>query len=338
MHPIQSLFPLEGFLESRIGGRPENQDSCGFSDTPLGALIIVCDGMGGMKGGSTASSLAVSTIIASFTSASPEDEPETTIRRAISTANDVIIRTGMDNPDLQGMGTTVVLVLINKDCAYVAKVGDSRLYQLRDGKKRFRTFDDSMVFQLVKSGAITEEEARTASNSNIITKALGVANHVECEVEKLDYDKNDRFLLCSDGYWGPLKEKDLIALLTKKNRDLSMLFERSIDKVEDAAKTNRPDHYDNLTAIIFDVKCNSKFRSKMERVFKISTIVLAVLLLFSIGVIFFLLLQNKTQDQKNAEGSDSASVITKTENLPKHDVVNADEVNAQENDDNQEKK
>ena len=317
MHPIQSIFPLEGFLESRIGGRPENQDSCGFSDTPLGALVVVCDGMGGMKGGSTASSLAVSTIIDIFSSASPEDEPETTIRRAVTSANEAIFNTGADSPDLQGMGTTLVMVLINKVCAYVVKVGDSRVYQLRSGKKQFRTFDDSLVFQMVKTGALTEEEARVAGNSNIITKALGISDQVEFEIERLSYDKHDRFLLCSDGYWGPLRESELIALLTRKNRDLSMLFDQSLSKVEHAAQEWHPDHYDNLTAIVFDVNCYSKYRSKMERIFKLATIALAVLLLLSTGMTCYLLSKNKSLKAQLKDLNQSESVEAQKDSLAK---------------------
>ena len=284
MYQIQSTFPLEGYLETRIGGRPENQDSCGFSDTPLGALVVVCDGMGGMNGGSTASSLAVQVIIETLSAAGPDDDPSEVIRKSVLSANSAIIKTGEEKPELKGMGTTMTLLLLRDDCAYIAYVGDSRVYQLRSGKKLFRTFDDSVVFQLVRSGALTEEEARVAGNSNIITKALGIGEELEFDVARVTYDKDDRFLLCSDGFWGPLPEPRLLGLLGKKD-ELSLTFERCLNKVEVAARESRPTHYDNLTAAVIDVKQYSKQRSKMEKKLKITTVCLAVLLLVSLGLL-----------------------------------------------------
>ena len=285
MYQIQSTFRLTGYLDTRIGGRAENQDSCGFSDTPLGALTVVCDGMGGMNGGSTASSLAVQTLIQVISSAEEGAAPVETILRAVAEANGSIIETGRSNPDLQGMGTTMTLLLLRPECAYVCYVGDSRVYQIRAGKKIFRTFDDSVVFRLVESGAITEEEARVAGNSNIITKALGIAETVECSVECLPYDKNDRFVLCTDGFWGPLPEPRLLELIGKREDDLDIVFERTLNKVESAAKEWHPNHYDNLTAAVIDVKQNSKKRSPMERKLKWTTICLSVLLLLSLGML-----------------------------------------------------
>ncbi len=274
-------------MESRIGGRPENQDACGFSDTPFGALIIVCDGMGGMNGGSTASHLAVKTIIDYISSVSESDDPAEMIKDAVKLANKKILEAGSEDPELQGMGTTLTLVLLNDKCAFATHVGDSRIYQLRSGKKVFRTFDDSMVFQLVKSGAITEEDARVADNSNIITKALGISSELDFEVVCLTYDKGDRFVLCSDGFWGPLPEQDFLSLLDNSKDDLELVLERAFNRVETAAKEWRPTHYDNLTAAVFDVQNNSIIRTKMEKRFKFLSGVLSLLLLLSLGYILF---------------------------------------------------
>lgn len=287
MFQIQSRIRLDGYLDTRIGGREENQDSCGFLDSVLGALVVVCDGMGGMNGGSTASSLAVKSILDVFGSAELGDDPVKTIRRSISVANDTIIQAGRDDPSLMGMGTTLTLLLLSEDCAYVAYIGDSRVYQLRSGKKVFRTFDDSVVFQLVKSGAISEEEARVAGNSNVITKALGIKEEVDCDVECLPYDKNDRFFLCTDGFWGPLPEVTLLSLMGKNKDELPIVFERALNKIENAARDRYPNHYDNLTAAVVDVKQYSKRRSKMEKKLKFTTICLSVLLLVSLGMLLF---------------------------------------------------
>ena len=278
MYQLESRYSIVGFAESLIGGRSENQDSCGFCDTPVGALAIVCDGMGGHNGGSTASSLAVQEIVKSFLSATSDQKEEDIIREAITHANKVIINVGAANPDLAGMGTTVTLLLVNDTAAYISHLGDSRVYQIRDGKKVFRTFDHSMVFNLVANGSITEEEARLSPNSNIITAALGIRDHVDVEVAKLAYDKKDRFLLCTDGFWNSVPETKLLKLI-RKGKDVSAVLGRAISHIELIAKTEKPNSYDNLTAILVDVNKSSIFRNKMEKRYKWISIILSLLLL-----------------------------------------------------------
>ena len=287
MYQIQSSFHLHGFLETRIGGRPENQDACGFSDTPVGALIVVCDGMGGMNGGSIASSTAIQTIFSIFSEATENEDPDELIKTSVTEANKAIFETGKDDPNLTGMGTTLVLILIDGDCARVVSIGDSRLYQLRSKQTVFRTDDDSVVGQLVKSGAITEEEARVSDTSNIITKALGVSEEVEFDIQSLPYDKKDRFLLCSDGFWGSMPEKEILRILEQKD-DLNLVFERAMNKVEKIGQKTNPDHFDNYTAAVFDVGKYSKKRSAMEKKLKILSFVLSVLLLLSLCFSFYL--------------------------------------------------
>lgn len=281
MYQIQSTIPLTGYMESGIGGRAENQDSCGFTNTPLGALAVVCDGMGGMQGGSTASKMVVDTIVSCFSAATSDSDPVHVIQTAVKTANTAVFQKAASNTELQGMGTTLTLLLVNDQCAYATHIGDSRIYQLRSSKKIFRTFDDSVVFQLVKGGAITEEEARTAGNSNIITKALGIGEKVDFDVTKLPYDKGDRFVLCSDGFWGAMPEKELLQRLCE-GKDLKTSFDLTINKVEMEGRKNRPGNYDNYTAIVFDINQHSKMRSPMEKKMKKVAISLLVLLLASI--------------------------------------------------------
>ena len=318
MYQILSSYHLDGYLESCIGGRPENQDACGFSDTPVGALIVVCDGMGGMNGGGIASSTAVNKIIALFSQATGQEDPVDLIKTAVNTANSAILEIGNSNPELAGMGTTLVLTLINERCAYVTSIGDSRIYQLRSKQKVFRTEDDSVVFQLVKSKAITEEEARTSDTSNIITKALGVSEDIEFNVLSLPYDKRDRFVLCTDGFWASMPEPEILGMINKKG-DLSLLFERVLNKVEESGKKNNPNHFDNYSAAVFDVGKYSKLRSKMEKKLKILSLVLFVLLLISLAFSLFLyrstrpakeVLQEQNTTMSNADSLSSAATST----------------------------
>lgn len=312
MYQIQSTIPLEGYLETRIGGRQENQDACGFSDTPLGALILVCDGMGGHRGGSTASTMAIQAILDAFANVTNENDPDSVIKDAVVSANKTIMDLGKSDPNLSGMGTTLTLLLLNPQCAYVVHLGDSRVYQLRKGQKVFRTFDDSVVFQLVKSGALTEEQARSSPNSNVITKALGIYDTIEFDIEHLPYDKNDRFVLCTDGFWGVVHEKKLLQYLNKSAK-LPILFESVLEKVGLAGQQKNAENYDNYTAAIIDVKINSKTRTPMERKLKILTVILAALLLFSIGVIISL----RNSDKRLDRALDTKAIVEQNKDLLK---------------------
>ena len=297
-------------MESRIGGRSENQDMPGFADSELGVIVVVCDGMGGMQGGSTASSLAVKTIIDDVIASS--EDPIGTLRRAILHANEVILETGDANPSLKGMGTTVTAVLLNEQKAYVAHVGDSRVYQLRGRRKIFRTFDDSAVFQFVRSGAISEEQARVSANSNVILKALGVTDELDFDIDVLPYDKGDRFVLCTDGFWGNVPEPVFLNLITKRG-PIDLVVERTAGKMEKAGILEKGGGHDNLTAAVFDTKVNSKYRSKMEKRFKALSAVLAVLLLASIAANVMFLCKDKPQ--ANTESTEVKDVIDNCDSL-----------------------
>ena len=106
LYQIKTEHPVVGYCESRIGGRSENQDSYGYHDTPFGLLIVVCDGMGGGPAGKTASSLAVSEILAGVMECEPETAPKDVLEKAIQRANLGLLDAIAENPELSGMGTT----------------------------------------------------------------------------------------------------------------------------------------------------------------------------------------------------------------------------------------
>jgi PPM family protein phosphatase len=277
---IDTKFKLNGYIESLIGGRSENQDSAGALDTKIGTIITVCDGMGGLTGGKTASMIAVKTIIDDVASADRYDDPKTVLTKAIIRANDAIIKAGEDDPDLRGMGTTVAAVIINKNYATVAHVGDSRVYQLRGHKKVFRTNDHSQVFEQVKAGILTEEQARTSSSSNVILNALGIFDKVEPEIHKLPYIAGDRFLICSDGFWGALPENDFLALVTESG-DIEEVIKNSCSEVNLIGIKSGSRH-DNLTAAVFELECDSKMKIPMKKSIKIIFLSIIALLVISV--------------------------------------------------------
>lgn len=180
--------------------------------------------MGGGPGGKTASFIAVNEIIAGVMEADQQEETANILIKAIRRANMAIITRGNEQPELKGMGSTCTVALINSKFATIAHVGDSRVYQFRGRTKIFRTFDHSMVFDLVKQKVITEEQARLSAQSNVITRALGIKPDLEVEILERPFEAGDRFLLCTDGIHGSIEEKRLIKQVTNRK----MLWDQSL--------------------------------------------------------------------------------------------------------------
>lgn len=299
MEQINTSLSFHGFIDSRRGGRRENQDSCGFIDTPVGLLIIVCDGMGGGPGGKIASVFAVETIVKEVQVAKPLDSREEIIIKAIKKANRLLYQKSCENKSLSGMGSTVTVLLISDYSAVVAHVGDSRIYQFRRGCKIFRTFDHSMVFELVKQKVLTEEQARLSAESNLITRALGIKPDVEVDIQELAYEKGDRFMVCSDGVWGSLTEKELIKMATNST-SLYSILDSIILKVDELGVKNGGTH-DNLTAALIETKSNSKLKEKM------STPIRNVLIGLTV-VCFASIVCNVVQFSKHSAQPDESSI------------------------------
>lgn len=270
-----------GFAESRIGGRPENQDSYLSKQTERGFVVTVCDGMGGGPGGKTASTIAVNEIVAGIEEANQDEENANVIIKAIRRANMAIIEAGNETPALKGMGSTATVLLLTDQSAFVAHVGDSRIYQFRGRKKVFRTFDHSMVFDLVKQKVITEEQARLSAQSNVITRALGAKPDVEVEVQEVPYLKGDRFLLCSDGIHGSMPEEELIKLATEKGRALGPITDNIATVVDELGRREGGGH-DNLTIALVETRINSKLKTTMSKQTKLLMLCLAAVCAISI--------------------------------------------------------
>lgn len=263
MTTITTKYPFTGCLDTRQGGRNENQDKAGFVDTPLGLLVVVCDGMGGGPGGRTASLMAVDTILSVLADVSEHTKREDALRYAIGKANDTIYLKAKETPELRGMGTTVAAVLLNETSAMTAHVGDSRIYLLRKGTLVWRSEDHSLVANRVRQGKLTEEEARNHPQSNVITRALGIRPVVEVEINEVSFHAGDRFVICSDGIWGMMPQRDLIASLSRAMgiRELTSSITEEIDGM---GQSNGGEH-DNLTIAVIDTSFDSVLKKTKER-------------------------------------------------------------------------
>lgn len=304
MNAIRTTYPILGFWDTRQGGRSENQDSCGFVDTPYGLIAIVCDGMGGGPAGKEASTLAVQAIAEHFCNQqAADDDLKTMMQNAIEHAHQAIISKGESYPEMRGMGSTVVAVLFNSKAAIVGHIGDSRLYQFRHGDKVFRTEDHSLVADMVRSKELTEEQARLSQQTNVITKALGGKNGLLADIEEIPYEKGDRFLLCTDGIWNALPEADLVKRAAK-TPSLAGTVDSIVLLADEIGRKNGNTH-DNLTLALFETKEDSTEKVKMNR--KAINIIRALTVLFCISllacIIMAINLMKPSADKKQLERS-----------------------------------
>jgi protein phosphatase len=193
--------------------RAENQDACGeFRDAEGSRLCVVADGMGGHRGGATASRTCVETLGRVFeTSKVPIRER---LAQGLLEANREIRALAEALPDLGRMGTTVVaLALAPAGTGWVAWVGDSRAYRLRGGILTPLTRDHSLVAEWVRVGVLRPEEAHGHPRRNELLRSVGPLEELEVDVEPVEVRPGDRYLLCSDGLWGEVSDAEIAAVL-----------------------------------------------------------------------------------------------------------------------------
>lgn len=214
--------------------RPSNQDSCAcgsFSENA--AWAVVCDGVGGAHGGEVASALAAKVVRETLEEGfSPELERQsirTLILNAVGKANAAVYGAAQEDAALQGMGTTVVVLLAADGYLHVAHVGDSRAYLKRAGGLAPITVDHSFVQDLVSFGQITPEEARVHPQRNIITRALGIHEEVQCDYSCFDFSPGDLAMACTDGLTMYAEDGVLLKTMEEHDGDPDGLVEALVD-------------------------------------------------------------------------------------------------------------
>ncbi|MDE5964292.1 MAG: Stp1/IreP family PP2C-type Ser/Thr phosphatase [Eubacterium sp.] len=199
--------------------RDSNQDAYAvgeFSDEVVWS--VVCDGMGGAAGGNIASALAVKVISDKINASYRDQMRDSSIKNmldsALTAANIEVFDFAEAQPDLRGMGTTVVCAIVRDNQAYIAHAGDSRAYVINNGNIRQITTDHSMVQDLLLRGRITPEEAEHHPNKNIITRAVGVNKVIEIDFEQIDLDDEDTLLICTDGLSNYVSNDEMLELMS----------------------------------------------------------------------------------------------------------------------------
>ena len=195
--------------------RKQNQDAFHIEKLDRTSLLcIVCDGMGGAKSGNIASTLAVDVFVEevrrTWTAGMAIDKLEQMLRSAVKLANFTVFDQAQQFEEFDGMGTTLVAVLIRGRRATVVNVGDSRAYKVDSDGIRQITRDHSLVQMMVDRGELSPELARTYPGKNFITRAIGTESMVECDVYHFDVKKGDYLLLCSDGLSNTMDEQEML--------------------------------------------------------------------------------------------------------------------------------
>ena len=285
MNLIRSdIISLRGAVNSMNGGRPENQDDFDFLDTPLGFLCVVCDGMGGGPGGKTASYIAKYEMGMTLCHCNPETPRENALKMAVAKANEAIEDKMREVPSLNGMGSTLVAILISQDSAVIAHIGDSRCYQIRGKKCIYRSTDHSLVAQLVQRKALTEEEARVSPQANVITRGLGnVSNHVP-DIDVVPYKKGDRFILCTDGVWGSMPHKDLLHRFIQRIAVQDLII--SLSQEVDSIGFSRGGGHDNHTVALIEMEGSSIYKGTNNK--KKIIIAIFVIVPFFVALVIFI--------------------------------------------------
>lgn len=224
-------------------------------------LFTVCDGMGGASAGETASATACSVYHSTLTNAlsthltsahllTPLNAKlcKRLLVEAVNEANGAVYKLSKNDPALEGMGTTLVSVLLVNKTAYIVNVGDSRAYYYKDGELCQITKDHSYVQYLVDNGMILPDEAESHPHKNLITRSVGTSAQITPDLFALDIRRTEAILLCSDGLTNMVSEAEIAQVIGDPDVDISHKAERLV------AKANSHGGTDNITALVVSTR------------------------------------------------------------------------------------
>ena len=239
-------------LSDRGRKRPSNEDAFGISIEH--GVFVVCDGMGGAAAGEIASSMAVEEMMRALTHRDGASPLPTQAEHAVAAANQAIFSRAQRNQKLNGMGTTLVALLVEDRRAWMLNVGDSRGYLLRNACAGGSdgaggpclvqiTQDHSLVEEQIRLGQMSRVEALRSPLKNVITRALGTQSSVPADIFELEVEPGDLFLFCSDGLTRELSDS-LIESLLRLDLPLESLCARLV------AAANQAGGHDNITCLL----------------------------------------------------------------------------------------
>ena len=226
--------------------RPTNQDAVLAQELPGESILLaVADGVGGIGGGETASAEAIEALLAGLTNA-PDDDPPAMLRGAFAVANERVRARAAEQPELEGMASTLAAALVRGNKAWVANAGDSRVYRFHKARLQQLTVDHTWVAEQLRAGRLTDEEAKISAFRNVITRAIGIADAVEPDtMGPIKLPNGSLLLLCSDGLYRMVSDT-AIARVLESGTPHSMA-ERLVRLANDAGGS------DNISVVIFRI-------------------------------------------------------------------------------------
>ncbi|MFV2003874.1 MAG: Stp1/IreP family PP2C-type Ser/Thr phosphatase [Gammaproteobacteria bacterium] len=254
---LKGKIQLYGQTDSGLH-RNHNEDTIGYDENI--ALAVLADGMGGHRCGEIASAITVSTILEFArekikqlkTSGSDKETisnmQSLVIREAVTLANKNVYDSSQSNAQYRGMGTTVVAIMFYDDQFTVAHVGDSRLYRLRNNELEQITRDHSYTQELLDCGIYTPEQAENSAHKNLITRAIGIDEKVQIDIQSGSVKTDDIYLLCSDGVNDMIDDELIKSIMTKNNDNL----EKTASEIIRSA--NEHGGKDNISALLARVE------------------------------------------------------------------------------------
>lgn len=278
--------------------RPANEDWYGSFVCDNGLVAVVCDGMGGHVGGREASHLAVDSI-RRFLETHYFDNPNEAIVKACDAANEAILQYTRERPELTGMGSTCVMLIVRNGKVFMGSVGDSRIYLVRSKRIRQLTKDQSFVQMLVDRGEITPQQAERHPRKNEITNALGLPAMQPATVleDAILPEAGDCFLLCSDGLSGMVPDTDILKIVSNQG---GLSQKERVDALIQKARANGG--HDNITCQMVEfaiAPSSASHRAGIKA--KWVRYVLAVVVLLLLGVGGYLLWMHNQEEQQSAD-------------------------------------
>jgi len=229
--------------------RATNQDSILIEGKAK--FFVVADGMGGHKGGDVASQTAIETL-AEFIKEGPKNDPEMLLTDSIAHTNKTILAKGNENPLWKGMGTTIVEFYFKSSKLFIGNVGDSRGYLVNHHNLYQLTRDHSLIQEKINYGIYTREQAKKDPQKNVLSRTVGFDKKVEPDIFHYKVQKNDIFLLCSDGLSGFVSDSDILFLINKHLPDPSSATKEDLSGAVEAlvAQANAGGGDDNISVIL----------------------------------------------------------------------------------------
>jgi protein phosphatase len=222
--------------------RTSNEDS--FVVNGRNKLFLVADGMGGHAAGEVASHIASSTLQELLTTGSSQGDAAEALRFAAQAANARIYETQHQNPEYLGMGSTLTALMLRGGKYYIAHVGDSRAYLLRDATLDQLTRDHSVVWHLFESGVLRKEDLSKHPQKNLIIRSIGPHPQVDIDIEAGEARERDVFLLCSDGLTDMLTDEAIHKILSDASKAPQELAETLVSAANDGGGP------DNITVVV----------------------------------------------------------------------------------------